>query len=232
MTASSLDMNKQKGISISSLLQAFACSRQYYFNKNAKWKSSDTYTICKQVSCACNIHSEEEIWDAICLIHPEISPDSRDFLSSCITAMKHAPVRPWTDTDITVKSKKVGLYGLLDKYDANTGECTLTRCCTAPKTGCWPEDAIRTAALLLCVKETCSLIKAGMYIEYIPSGVIRYYEPNPKDRRRIVQTIHQIHEIDKGAFPPKPLHPPCSRCRFVEKCSGHEPRKLSALFKK
>jgi CRISPR-associated exonuclease Cas4 len=232
MTASSADPFHTTGIAISSVILASRCIRQYYFNKKDDWRSSYRYTICKQVSCAYPEEREEVIWKIISLINPDISPDSRIFLTSCLSAMKSAPIRPWTDSDITVKSEKIGVYGLLDKYDTNSGDCTLTRCCDAPKSGCWPEDTIRIAALLICIEETCNIRPHGMHIEYIPSGIIRYYEPTPKDRRRLVQIIHQVKEVERGTFPPKPLHPPCSRCRFVEKCSVDQPRKLSILFKK
>ena len=233
MTAYSSKPFHASGTAISSIIRAFRCPRQYYFHNQADWKSPDAYVICKQVSCAYPEERDEvKIWDTISVIYPEINPDSRVFLTTCLTAMKKLPVRPWTETDITVRSEKTGIYGLLDKYDANSEECTLTRCCTAPKTGCWPEDAIRTAALMICTEETCNIRPKGMYIEYIPSGIIRYYEPTPKDRRRMVQIVHQVQEMKRGVFPPKPLRPPCSRCQFQEKCFGQEPRKLSDLFKK
>ena len=233
MTASLSDKKQNPGIAISSLIRAFHCSRQYYFYKECEGISSSRYTICKMVSCAYpEDRSEEMIWDSICLIHPDISPDERSFLSSCLLAMKKTPIRHWTETDNVVKSIKLDLYGLLDKFDAKTSECTLTRCTTSPKNGCWPEDRIRIAALLICIEETCDINPKGMYIEYIPSGIIRYYEPTPKDRRQIIQILHQIHTIEKGEFPPKPLHPPCSRCKYEKLCIEHEPRRLSALFKK
>jgi CRISPR-associated exonuclease Cas4 len=232
MTENKPDMNIMSNIAISSIIRAYHCPRQYYFHKESKFKPSESYTVCKQVSCAYPDHTEEEIWNMIILIQPDISPDARSFLSSCICAMTHTPIRPWTETDITVKSDKVGIYGLLDKYDALSGEYTLTRCTTAPKNGCWPDDAIRTAALLICIEETSAKRLKGMYIEYIPSGIIRYYEPTPKDRRRLIQIIRQIQDVNRGLFPSKPLHPPCDSCKYYEKCEKNKPKTLSFLFKK
>jgi len=232
MTESLSPKSSHASIAISSLIRAFHCPRQYYFQSHDELKPSDRYHICKQVSCADPDNSEAEIWNTIMLIYPDISPENRNYLSSFLSAMKKAPIRPWTDSDVTIRSDRAGLYGLLDKFHAPTGECTLTRCSKAPKTGCWPEDAIRTAALLMCIEESCIINPKGMYIEYIPSGIIRYYEPTPKDRRRVVQIIHQIKKIENGVLPSKPLNPPCLHCRFQEKCNKSEPKRLSLLFKK
>jgi CRISPR-associated exonuclease Cas4 len=233
MTESSPDIKQHTVVAISSLIRAFHCPRQYYFIKDSEWKSSGRYTICKQVSCAYPGESDEEsLWNTICIIYPDISPELRSFLSSCLMVMKNAPVRPWTSLDSTVRSTRLGLYGQLDKFDARTGECTLIRCTRAPKNGCWLEDRIRTAALLLCLEDSSDIRPGGIYIEYIQSGIIRYYEPTPKDRRQVVQTLRQIHLMGQGVFPPKPLHPPCKQCEFEKKCAEYEPRRLSSLFKK
>lgn len=166
------------------------------------------------------------------MIHPDIKPDSREFLVLCLDAMKKGPVRPFTDLDVTVRSEKLGLYGQLDKYDAQSGECTLTRCTAAPKTGCWAEDSFRVTALLFCIQESCAFSPPGMYIEYIPSGVVRYYEPSPKDRRRIFQILHQVRDVENGKIPSKPLQAPCEHCQYKDTCFENEPRRLSAFFKK
>ena len=232
MTEPSIFQNPDSSIAISSIITAFHCPRQYFFYKDTPSKPADNYSICKQVSCADQDTSEEELWNTIRLIHPDISEEKKGFLRDCLKATEHAPVRPWTETDIPVRSKRAGIHGLLDKYHAPMGEYTLTRCKAAPQNGCWPEDAIRSAALLLCIEETGPLKTPGLSIEYVPSGIIRYYEPTPKDRRRVIHLIRQVKEIEKGGFPQKPLNPPCSRCRFSDRCSQNEPRRLSFLLKK
>jgi hypothetical protein len=144
----------------------------------------------------------------VCLIHPGISEEKKEFLNTCLVAMKHAPARPWSEIDILVRSERTGIYGLLDKYYAPTGEYALTRCTTAPPHGCWPEDAVRTAALLLCIEECMSkrgdASPKGLYIEYIPSGVIRYYEPSLKDRRRVIHLVRTVKGLKKDFSPQTP----------------------------
>jgi len=232
MTEPCYSKNPDNGIAISSIIRAFHCPRQYFFYKDIPSKPAIEYSICKLVSCAEESATEEELWKTLHLIHPEISEDKRNFLRDCLMAMEHAPVRPWTETDIVVRSERAGIHGLLDKYHAQTGEYTLTRCTTAPKNGCWAEDAIRTAALLLCIEEAGAVKTPGMNIEYVRSGIIRYYEPTPKDRRRVLHLIQQVKEIEDGEFPHKPLNTPCSRCRFSDRCAQIAPRRLSFLFKK
>mgnify|MGYP000871790135 CR=1 FL=1 len=235
MTESRNTPNTRRGAAISSLVSAFHCPRQYYFSTKHEQRTSERYTICKQVSCADAHATVERLWEMVCLIHPGISEEKKEFLNTCLVAMKHAPARPWSEIDILVRSERTGIYGLLDKYYAPTGEYALTRCTTAPPHGCWPEDAVRTAALLLCIEECMSkrgdASPKGLYIEYIPSGVIRYYEPSLKDRRRVIHLVRTVKEVEKGFFPPKPLNPPCSRCQYTQSCAQHEPRRLSFLFK-
>lgn len=232
MTASLSGKNNTHGFAISSIIRAFRCPRQFYFQKNTDWNVSGKYIICKQVSIAGPDITEEELWNTICLIHPAILPEERPFFTACTQTVKTAPLRSWTELDVTIRSEKLGIYGLLDKYDARSGEYTITKCTKAPKTGCWPEDQIRTTALLLCIEETGPKKPTGMYIEYIPSGIIRYYVPTPRDRRKILYLIQQLKKIEKGEFPPKPMYPPCSRCLFEKRCNECEPRRLSGLFKK
>lgn len=232
MTEPAYARTLQKGISISSIITAFHCPRQYMFYTENKGKPAFRYSICKLVSCAEKNADEEGIWSTVCMIHPDISEEYRTFLHDCLNALRDAPVRPWTETDIPVRSHSAGIHGLLDKYDASSGAYTITRCTTAPKNGCWPEDAVRAAALLLCIEETSAKKPTGLSIEYIPSGIIRWYEPTPKDRRKVFHLVRQIREIDKGGIPCKPMNPPCARCRFTGRCESGAPRRLSFLFKK
>jgi CRISPR/Cas system-associated exonuclease Cas4 (RecB family) len=220
------------GVAISSIITVFHCPRRYYFYSGAESKPAERYSICKQISCMDPDANEEELWENICIIHPDISDENRSFLKECLKATRNVPIRPWTETDILVRSDRAGIHGLLDKYNATTGEYTLTRCTNAPRIGCWPDDALRAAAFLICLEETCTTKVDGIYIEYIPSGIVRYFKPTPKDRRMVLQLIHKVRDIDKGIFPEKPLNPPCFRCSFLERCQQNKPRRLSFLFKK
>lgn len=221
------------GIPISSVITGFRCIRQYYFGKTKKRKSSGRYTICKQISSAeAEFRNEDDLWSSILLIDPDIDPESRTFLQDCLKILDNLSVRSWTDLDITVKSDKLCLYGLIDKYNSKKCQATIVRCSKSPKAGCWAEDRIRIAALILCINETLNIRLSGMYVEYIPSGVIRYYEPGPKDRRILINTLKKVHEVDKGYLPEKPLNPPCKGCQFYQRCSNEGPNTLLDIIKK
>lgn len=220
-------------ILISAVARGFRCIRQYYFDKSREWNETSRYSICKQVSCAeYENRNEDEIWNLVVLVEPGIDPQLRNFLRRCFENTRNTPLRPWTDLDVAVRSDKLGIRGILDKYHSQNRECTLVRCSDAPKTGCWPDDRIRVTALLFATEESLHCRIDGVYVEYIPSGIVRFCEPGPKDRRTLLRVIAQIKMVDNGEFPGKPLKAPCSRCRYLEKCNTGEPVQLSDLFKK
>lgn len=218
---------------VSSLITAYQCPRRYYYTKNKPVQSSGRYTICKQVSTAGPDPDEDALWDEILMIHPDIDQNQRDLLTSYLHSCRKTPIPAWSDLDLSVRSVRYNIHGQLDKYDAEKGVISIVRCTGAPVVGCWPEDRIRAAAYLLCLKETYGVSSSGCYVEYIPDGVIRYYEPQPRDRRALFATLKQVQRVDSGELPPKPLKAPCTRCIHSERCAQPTVRKLSEiLFKK
>jgi len=121
---------------------------------------------------------------------------------------------------------------LLDKFNSMSHEATVVRATKAPETGCWPEDRVRITALQLCIEETLNISLKGLYVEYIPSGIVRLYEPGPRDRRTLIQTIAQMKKVVQGNIPPKPANPPCKGCRYRDTCDTGSPRSLLQIFKK
>jgi len=222
-----------KDTTISSLITGFRCIRQYYFGKTKKRDNSGRYTICKLISSAeQDIFDEEELWKKALLIDPDIDPGTRSHIHEYVSVIKHTPLRPWTDLDLIIRSERTGISGLLDKFDARTGEATLVRCTKAPVNGCWAEDRIRAVALILCIEETFKIRLKSVSVEYIPSGIIRYYEPGQRDRRVMLQVLRKVHEVDKGIFPEKPPNPPCEKCIYSDKCNMERPKTLLQIFKK
>ena len=221
-------------IPISSLIQAYRCPRRFYFSRHDTFQASGKYIICKQVSlCRDQNPDEDTLWDEICLIDPEIHPDMREYLSLCLEMNSHTPRINYTDCDIPVNSGRYGIYGLVDKYDSSEKIISIIRNSIAPDSGCWSDDRIRLAAYLLCLKESAGLDIVGGYIEYIPSGIIRYCEPQPRDRRRLLQALRMAQKVLKGDLPEKPVHAPCKNCIYTNQCNQDKPRTLSSiLFKK
>ncbi|MFH0967359.1 MAG: Dna2/Cas4 domain-containing protein [Methanobacteriota archaeon] len=221
-------------IPVSSLIMCCRCPRQYYFAKHDSPQVSDRYIICKQISISDrNNPDEDSLWDEINLIHPEIHPSMREYLTSCLDQNHRTPIPSWTETDLSVRTQKYGLHGLIDKFHAGDNHISVVRCTRAPVAGCWPDDRIRIAAYLLCLKESTGIHLSGGYIEYIPDGIIRFCEPQPRDRRALLQGLKIIRLIEKGEFPGKPVRAPCKGCRYTNQCETPKVRTLSdLLFKK
>lgn len=176
---------------------------------------------------------ENTLWDEITLIHPDISPNMREYLTTCIEINRKTPIPKSTQTDILVQSLKYGLFGRIDKFHEKEKYLSTVRNSHAPSSGCWPLDRVRTAAYLLCLKETSGITLKGGYVEYIPDGIIRYCEPQPQDRRKLLQGLKEMREIQNGGYPKRPLNAPCKKCRHLAQCEKPIVTKLSdLLFKK
>jgi CRISPR-associated exonuclease Cas4 len=221
-------------VPVSSLIRAHRCPRHYYFTKNEPVTVSDRYIICRQVSLADPQNLDgDSLWDEITLIHPAIGPEMREYLDTCISMAARMPFLSWTETDLLIRSEKTGIHGQIDKYDAQAGHVSVVRCTGAPAAGCWPGDRVRMAAYLLCLRETAEIDLAGGYMEYIPDGIVRYYEPGPRDRRALLQALKNIRLVEKGELPGKPVRAPCKNCRYSAQCNPPAANPLSAvLFKK
>jgi len=207
------------------------CPRQYYYAKNDPVLRSDKYTICKQISMrSAGEMDEETLWNEISMIQGSISPDMREYLTSCINNNRHTLIPSWTDANISVSSPGFGMYGLIDKYHADEGYISIIRSSSAPKVGCWPDDRIRIAAYLVCLKETTGIDLQAGYVEYIPDGIIRYCEPVPRDRRALIHGLQQIKKVQKGVYPEKPLKAPCKNCWYQDRCEKPVARKLSDIL--
>ncbi len=220
-------------LSVSSLVRVFQCPRRYYFSRNESVSASDRYIVCKQVSLAGpDLTDEKQLWDEITLIKPDIVEDLKDYLSFCREQVACMPAMSYTDADVLVTSRKYGISGTIDKYDACSSRISVIRNSAAPSIGCWPEDRMRIAAYLICFQETTGITLNGGYIEYIPDGVVRFCEPQPRDRRALLQAVKTAQKICKGELPGKPVRAPCKNCRYTGQCNPPKVKRLSDLLTK
>jgi CRISPR-associated exonuclease Cas4 len=218
-------------ISISSLIMGCRCPRQLYYAKNEPFPQTDRLVVCQQVSRRSVDHStEENLWDEIVLISPGISPEMREYFTDCYRINEKTPLPEWTDSDIAVHSDKYGVFGLIDKYHSGKKHISIVRTGKAPVAGCWPLDRVRIAAYLLCLRETTGVSIPGGFVEYIPDGIVRFCEPQPRDRRMLIQGLKNAREVQKGVFPPKPVNAPCRYCRYADKCEQPVARRLSDIL--
>lgn len=223
--------NSDHAIPISSLIQAYRCPRRFYFSRHDPVESSGKYTICKQVSlCNDPDPDEDSLWDEICLIDPGIKPEMREYLSRCLMQTAHMPLPSWTDSDVPVSSDKYGIHGLIDKYDEKAGVISVIRNSGAPTVGCWPGDRVRIAAYLLCLRESLGKDLTGGYVEYIPDGIVRFCEPQSRDRRGLLQALKNARMVLQGDLPPKPVRAPCRNCTYQNRCNSEGVKTLSEIF--
>lgn len=173
---------------------------------------------------------ENSLWDEINLIDPDVTPELREYLSQCLLSTAHTPLPSWTESDVTVNSDRYGIYGLIDKYDEKSNVISIVRNSRAPMTGCWPDDRVRIAAYLLCLREMTGKDLPGGYIEYIPDGIVRFCEPQPRDRRGFLKALNNVRTVQKGDLPAKPVRAPCRNCTYQNQCIPVRVKTVSEIF--
>ncbi len=220
---------KNRFIQVSDLTATLRCPRNLYYRMSEPVVIPPRYHLCRQIASGIPEGLDRDaILDELGIIVPDARADLADLLDEWYPLAENAPfIRPVIQ-DMVVRSNRLGITGQIDKYDPTAG-WSHVRCSTAPKTGCWPDDRIRITALLLCLNEQAGLTLPGGHVEYVPSGVIRYYEPGPRDRRALLHAVKQARRIHDGTFPDKPVDPPCSACRYSDRCVVTAPS-LSRLF--
>jgi len=223
-------MHPEQSIPVHALTSAVVCPLRYYYGRHEPVLESGRYLVCKQVS----LHGKdpvryEEILQEIQYICPDSSQSLEEYLSHCLDACIHTPFPDFTDADFRVYSKKLGLSGIADKINLQDRWIAITRASVAPDRGCYHADRVRMAALTTAAEETLGIRFKGGYIEYIPSGIIRWYEPGSRDRREVLRTLQVVRSIENGSVPKKPARAPCTSCLYRERCSGTAKR-VSDLF--
>ncbi len=216
-------------IAVSDLVHCHACAMKYYFERNEPRTESDRYTVCKQLSYHLgNPLDADEIWQEVLAVCPEIDPEQRSFLNTCINKCTNADWKPAIQTDVKVISEKHGIVGMVDRI---TADCVFSviRAAGAMPFGTYTADRLRIAAYALCLEEMTGDVVTGGIVEYIPDGVSRHHMVQPRDRRQLLATLHTVRSIRDGAVPYHPLNAPCNWCRHKERCEsgGH---RLSELL--
>lgn len=211
-------------------MRVHACPVRFYYEKSDPVAESDRYAICKQLSYHLGKPLDSGvIWNEVSTVRPAIDPGLKEFLSLCIDACNKREWKPVKETDVRVVSKKHGLSGMIDRI-TDDGAFSIIRASGAMPMGTYAADRLRIAALALCLEEMTGSEVAGGNVEYIPDGVVRYHEVQPRDRRQVIATLHKYRSIMDGNLPEPPLNAPCNRCKFQEKCKSSIGRRLSELL--
>ena len=216
-------------IPVSGVIACHICPRRYYFERSEEREESPRYTVCKQVSAHLGeLLEREQIWQEVLCILPDREEDTRELFDECINACRETAWQRPVQTDLTVESDALGIRGRVDKVFED-GTFAITRSSTAPRAGAYGTDRLRIACYVACLKETLGQAVAGGYVEYVASGICRFVEPEPRDRREMIRAIRAAKRVVAGELPPRPLRAPCDGCPHVERCTAG-PRRLSDLF--
>lgn len=215
---------------ISDLVRVHACPVRYYYEQREPVTESDRYAVCKQLSYHLGRPLDADaIWQEVMAVRTTIDPSMREFLDLCITACNKMEWKPASETDVRVVSDIQKMAGMIDRI-TDDGTFSIIRASGAMPFGAYAADRLRVAAIALCLEEMTGTEVKGGNIEYIPDGVSRFHEVQPRDRRMVIATLHKLREIRDGSMPQHPLNAPCKRCRFHEKCESSVGKRLSELL--
>ena len=218
-------------IAVSDLVRCHTCPVQFYRDRHHSRTEPDRYAVCKQLSYHLGETLDADmIWQEVTTVRPDIDPELRGFLSSCVAACRAGAWQPAIEADVPVRSEKLGIFGMVDRLGSGD-RLSVVRSGTAPVTGVYTSDRLRVAAYALCLEEMLGHAVSGGYVEYIPSGMARFCIPQPRDRRMLLRALGTAHRIMEGEVPQKPLNAPCLRCEYHAWCTeGSRGKKLSDLM--
>jgi CRISPR-associated exonuclease Cas4 len=217
-------------IRISELSSAERCPVRVFFDRSNPWVEPPEYTICKQISYQLGgMIDNDEIWDEICRISPDIEPSYRDYCNSCIDQCGCQEWRVANGHDLFVKSDRFGICGTIDRIYTEAPYFSIIRCVKPPVSGIYPGDRIRVVGYALCLSEMLGKELHGASVEYIPGGISRYCEIQPRDMRRFYAMKKILVNMNAGGVPTKPLTARCEACTYLRRCDPG-PTRLSDLF--
>ena len=220
----------EKYTPISDLVRVHTCPVRYHYERDTPFPESDRYAVCKQLSYHLGDTLDAEmIWAEILVVHPQIDPVQREFLDLCITACNRSTWHPPEETDVRVYSDKQGIAGMIDRI-APDGTFSIIRATGAMPFGTYAADRLRIAAIALCLGEMTGKEVTGGHVEYIPDGVSRFHEIQPRDRRQLIATLHKTRAIHEGEVPARPINAPCVRCKHIGKCESTGGHRLIELL--
>jgi len=221
---------QNKHLLISDLVRVHACPVRFYYEQHNAYSESDRYAVCKQLSYHLGRPLDAwRIWEEIRTVRPGADPALKDFLDLCIAACNKTEWKPAVQTDVGVSSEKQGMAGMIDRV-FDDGSFSVVRASGAMPFGTYAADRLRIAAIAVCLEETTGKEVVGGSVEYIPDGVSRHHEIQPRDRRLVLTALKKLREIRDGGVPQPPLNAPCNRCAYQEKCASSIGQRLSELL--
>jgi CRISPR-associated exonuclease Cas4 len=220
----------KKHVLISDLVRVHACPVRFYYEQHNSYTESERYAVSKQLSYHLGKALDaDDIWNEIIAVHPAMDPTLRDFLDICISSCTKTDWKFAVQTDVRVASDTFAMAGMIDRV-FDDGSFSIVRASGAMPFGTYAADRLRIAAIGFCLDEMTGTETSGGHVEYIPDGVSRFHEIQPRDRRQVIAALKKIQEIHEGEIPKHPLNAPCNRCMYKEKCESSVGQRLSELL--
>jgi CRISPR-associated exonuclease Cas4 len=217
-------------IPVSELSSAARCPVRVFFDRSNPWVEPSEYTICKQISYHLGGRIErDEVWDEVRRISPGIDPLYKSYCESCIDECDNQEWRVPTEHDLFVKSDRFGICGTIDRIYPDAPFFSIIRSVKPPISGIYSGDRIRVLGYALCLSEMLGKELRGASVDYIPSGISRYCEIQPRDMRRFYSIRKILMNMNAGGVPKKPIYAPCDGCPYQARCDPG-PTRLSDLF--
>jgi CRISPR-associated exonuclease Cas4 len=219
-------------LSISSIVTTSVCPIRFFLGQKTRISETPRYTVAKQISYHLGMDiNKEDIWEEISLIQGETSDETREFFEECVRICHNNPGwRKCFDSDVKVYSTQYHIYGVVDKLFEDEPVFSIIRPSHAPPSGIYTTDRLRIAAYTVCLQEMLGKDIHGGSVEYIPSGIIRFCNVEPLDKRRLLRALHEARRIRNGKVPRRPLRPPCENCPEKGSCGPEDGMRLSDLL--
>lgn len=219
-------------VTISGVVSCHSCPVRYYLEKNRELQSERAeYTISKQISYHLGRDlCEEEIWEEIKLVNPVVDEDHYSLFSEWLEKCRESPWPVALETDVEVRSHKLGVVGRIDCLYRSEPRIGIVRTNAAPETGIYKSDRVRAAILSISAGENLGYDIEEIALLYIPDGVSRTCRPSPADRRAAIRALAHAKKIDRGLIPEKKSTERCKYCYLKDYCLPGGPKILSDIL--
>jgi CRISPR-associated exonuclease Cas4 len=208
-------------VTVSGLVAVHRCPLRYWHELQRPPQESARYAIAKQIAAHLGADLDPDlIWDEVMTVLPGVASEDRALLDQWVAAC--ASTR-WPRLDLrdrSVRSERLGLVGQVDWLAPDLGSCGIVRASAAPAFGIASADRTRAAAYAICLEEERGRPLDHVALLYVPSGTLRRYVPQPRDRRAVLRALGAARRVQEGRVPPRPPEAPCDRCPYGESCGS------------
>ena len=128
-------------VSVSEIVRCHFCPVRFSLERKLEVRESPRYTIAKQVSSHLGGElDEEEIWEEVEAILPEIDHGLRPYLSASVERCRAGTWRIPAETEVPVRSERFGIRGPVDKVFDGEPAFAITRPTESPAMGVFKDN--------------------------------------------------------------------------------------------